>query len=97
MPFETISSKRPDIEAMREKLKAKSNVHADPLLADTPTTQKPAGENKRGRKAVRIYTSHFSTYLSKEQENALYNWCEANGVTPSVAIRMAVQKLISEK
>ena len=97
MEFKTLSSKRPDIEAMREKLKAKRDIHADPLLDDSHANPKPVGENKRGRKAVKIYTSHFSTYLSKEQENALYNWCEANGVTPSVAIRMAVQKLVSEK
>lgn len=96
MEFKTISSKQPDIETMRQRMKAKNLVHADPLMADTPAKPKVTEGSKRGRKAVKIYTCHFSTYLSKDQENALYNWCEENGVTPSVAIRMAVAKMLSE-
>ena len=97
MAFNTLSSKKlPSVEEMRKKMKSKGGVHVDPLLGESERAKPVVDGKKRGRKAVKIYTSHFSTYLSKDQENALYNWCEANGVTPSVAIRMAVQKLVSE-
>lgn len=100
MGFKVLSSNRtPSVEEMRQKMKETNTSHADPLRAEAPvaaeTTKKNTEGKKKGRKSVKIYTAHFSTYLSAEQENALYNWCEDNGVTPSVAIRMAVAKLIS--
>ena len=101
MGFKVLSSSRtPTVEEMRQKMKETNTVHADPLRAESSVTvgnNKNEEGKKKGRKSVKIYTAHFSTYLSTEQENALYNWCEENGVTPSVAIRMAVAKLLSEK
>lgn len=99
MPFKTLSSSHnPSVEEMRQKMKETNTVHADPLRVEAPVSNestKPGEGKKKGRKSVKIYTAHFSTYLSAEQENALYNWCEDNGVTPSVAIRMAVAKLVA--
>lgn len=96
MGFKKISSgKTPSVEEMRKKLKEKGAApHANPLLADTVEPSKPSG--KMGRKSPKIYTRHLSTYLSVEQEKELKDWCKANGMTPSIAIRLAIQRLIKE-
>lgn len=98
MPFKVLSSNQnPSLEEMRKKMKqAGKTTHVSPIMAEPPAEKDASPERKkRGRKSVKIYTRHFSTYLSAEQENALYNWCEENGVTPSVAIRMAIAKMVA--
>ena len=101
MAFNTLpSTKTPNIEEMRRKMKERGAIpHANPILADAPESQKASSKpvsGKIGRKSPKIYTRHLSTYLSVEQEQELKDWCKANGMTPSIAIRLAIQRLIKE-
>lgn len=95
MGFKTItSSKSLDVEEMRRKMKEQSaSRHIDPLL------NTPIGESNKpkSRKTVKNYTVHFSTYLTEEQSNALKKWCKDNGVTPAMAIRMAVIQMLPKE
>ena len=98
MGFKKISgNKNPNVDEMRKKMKEKqSTVHTNPLLekpvAEESSPQKKKG--KAGRKPIKKYTQHYSTYFSREQEEQLLSWCEENGMSPSLAIRAAVVQMI---
>ena len=100
MGFKKISgNKNPKIDEMRRKMKEKqSTVHTNPLL-ETPVEETPAKTKKNtkvGRKSVKKYTQHYSTYFTKEQEENLLSWCENQGIAPSMAIRMAVVQMLGK-
>ena len=97
MGFKKLSSTKlaPNLEEMRKKMKERgASPHANPILADTEEPRKKS--KKMVRKSPKIYTRHLSTYLSVEQEQELKDWCKTNGMTPSIAIRLAIQRLIKE-
>lgn len=100
MGFKKISVNRnPNIEEMRQKMKEKqSTVHTNPLL-EKPVAEEsssPKKKGKVGRKPIKKYTQHYSTYFSREQEERLLSWCEENGMSPSLAIRAAVVQMIKK-
>lgn len=100
MPFKKISTGiRPSVDEMRKAMKEKQSLpHTNPLMETPPVANKETKKKNTnmGRKSVKKYTQHYSTYFTKEQEVKLKTWCEKNGISPSMAIRMAVIQLIEK-
>lgn len=95
-PFSTISShSAPDVEQMRKRMKEQSaSSHVDPLMEKPLPRENKA---KVSRKTVKKYTAHFSTYLTTEQAEDLKKWCNEKGVSPAMALRMAIIEMLGKE
>ena len=94
--FRTISShSAPDVEQMRKRMKEQSaSSHVDHLM-DKP--RQAESKEKVSRKTVKKYTAHFSTYLTAEQAEGLKKWCNEKGVSPAMALRMAIIEMLGKE